>query len=294
MSKAAELIADIPDESTITEEEIEAYKQLLVEKISLPSFYTFDERPDLFKINILPDDAHAYRVEVTDEAGNVVDITDPYDVVSAYEYVDHELKKDLVFTGHVYLIPSNENRKKNNNPSVDLSNVIYRGMVTVPSTGKNVRALLTSPHDTKVWLAVTHYYRFLKLTVEYEKNPNDFVTAYNWVDYHPAFWTRYTADSNHWNIANNSKVWVGVGVHEDSRKPYIMLEHGAAVPDERTSTYHDLRLDVYEDTYEEAFIALAAKVHKFFDVDGSERPDVDYKKSNLEKLLEEAVADLDE
>jgi hypothetical protein len=65
------------------------------------------------------------------------------------------------------------------------------------------------------------------------------------------------------------------------------------VPPERKHRYHDLRLDTYEDTYEKGIIATAKLVHKFNDLDGSERPDVDYEKSELEVILEERMAEVD-
>jgi hypothetical protein len=73
----------------------------------------------------------------------------------------------------------------------------------------------------------------------------------------------------------------------------MMMETGSMVPPERKHRYHDLRLDTYEDTYEKGIIATAKLVHKFNDLDGSERPDVDYEKSELEVILEERMAEVD-
>jgi hypothetical protein len=53
-------------------------------------------------------------------------------------------------------------------------------------------------------------------------------------------------------------------------------------------------LDIYAQTFEEAVVLLAQKVDKFFDIDGTERPDVEYEKSEIEKTLEERVKDLPE
>ena len=57
--------------------------------------------------------------------------------------------------------------------------------------------------------------------------------------------------------------------------------------------YHDYRLDVWADTFEQAFIELAAMVHKFFDHQGVERPDVPHVKPAWALELQEIITDVE-
>ena len=55
--------------------------------------------------------------------------------------------------------------------------------------------------------------------------------------------------------------------------------------------YHDYRLDVWANTFEQAFIKLAAKVYKFFDHQGVERPNVPHIKPAWVLELDERIAE---
>jgi hypothetical protein len=264
------------------------YKKLITEKVTLPSFYTFPERPPLYTITVVEDENEPYRCVVTDEDGAVVEFDNPNSIESIYDSIN-SMKADMVFAGKASLIPGNE---KN---APDEEDIFDGGMIWIPTENSSyVKALISSPHDDHVYLAKSDYLGFLNTTVAYEEDPTNFVIAFSWVNNHPAFWSRYKEDKDDWNTRNIGHVWTDVTVSPDTRKTVVMLEFGAAIPDARTSHYHDLRLDVYEETYEEAIIALAALVHKFFDIDGSERKNVEYEKSELEKTLDTRVAEMNE
>lgn len=139
---------------------------------------------------------------------------------------------------------------------------------------------------------------FINIEVkDYREDPSDFMNAYDFIDRHPAFWTKMTPhDAENktldWNTAGYaSKIWAVPSRLKDGRIGW-MMEGGSHVGPEYVSHYHDLRLDVYGDSIEDCYIQLAAKLDKFFDIDGSERENVDYKKSELELVLEERLASI--
>lgn len=116
------------------------------------------------------------------------------------------------------------------------------------------------------------YKYFLELTEEYLVNPDDFVLAYRWVERHPAFWTRRDGEKTfHWETEYGlAKAWIGVGRDENGR-PEVMIEHGGHVESDYVHHYHDTRLDVISETFEEAWIAFAEKVHEHFNLDGTDK-----------------------
>jgi hypothetical protein len=253
----------------------EAAKATINALAPLPSFYTFDEPTPCYTLTVTVVEGKV-QVTVTDDEGNVVgDVFNGLE--TAYDYVRNELQGDIVFAGDMEAATG----EKDNDM-----------MVTVPVTGSNGRThhrLLMSRTDSDTeYMAKSNYLYFLKSTLRYEANATDFMTCFHWLNGHPAFWTRYSVDRNDWNTESNGSIWLGVTTDNDG-KPVIMLETGGAVEPERTSRYHDLRLDVYAPTYEQAIVQLAAKVHKFFDVDGSERENVEYQKSALELKLDESI-----
>jgi len=256
----------------------EAAKASIIKNVTLPDFYTFDSPTPVYTVTVVADNDLVY-VTVASSDNSPVGGTFG-DIESAYDYVRNELSGDVIFAGDIEAVTGEE---------------YLDGVLTVPSkTAPQLggRMLISSTDSDDEWLAKANYIQFLQKTLRYEANPKDFVTAFNWVDSHPAFWSRHIADTNQWNTSNNSHVWVGVGRRKDTGSSYIMLEHGSAVESDRTRHYHDLRLDVYADTYELAFVELAALVHKFFDVDGRERENVEYVKSALEVTLDERMASL--
>ena len=84
---------------------------------------------------------------------------------------------------------------------------------------------------------------------------------------------------------------------EDDGRLRICLETGAHVDKVSDSVkiyqehYHDYRLDVCADSFEQAFIQLAELLYKFFDNHGIERPDVEYLKPQWVLELEQQVVE---
>lgn len=256
--------------------EYEAGKQFILDNIEMPSFFTFPERTPVYKVNVEVAAGGVHIVTVVDPEGIPVGGTFA-SLEAGYDYVQQELHGDVEFTGDVAKAIGKENTM----------------LMTVPSThnGRTYTRMLISHTDRdSEYLQKNDYLGFLRTTLEYEKNPNDFYTAWLWLDAHPAFWFRDKKDSTDWVTHTISKVEVML-TKDDKGNTVVMLEHGAAVEPERVMHYHDLRLDVYAPTYEAAIIQLAGLVHKFFNYDGSRKENVEYVKSALEIKLDEAIAE---
>lgn len=158
-------------------------------------------------------------------------------------------------------------------------------------------------------LLKSSYKAFLDLNEEYLANPNDWVTAYNWLSQHPAFWTRRDVESTfHWVTDNGlGSAWTRVGRNNEG-KTVIMFEHGAHTTPDYTQHYHDVWMDCYEETFEQTYVKFAELVNKFFHTDGTERPErqewIDKQMSeynpeyqdtvDLVNTLNERVKDLDD
>lgn len=167
------------------------------------------------------------------------------------------------------------------------------GMWDVESGRKGFRTVMIGPVDTR-GLDYAHFYQWLKEAREWIENQDDFMAAYGFLAGHPAFWKRSRPEEypNQWSTDEGvSTIWSSPTYRKDGTI-CMMMETGGMVPPARDHRYHDLRLDTYEDTYEKGIVATAKKVHQFFELDGSERPDVDYEKSELELVLEERLGEM--
>lgn len=178
-------------------------------------------------------------------------------------------------------------------------------------TGRNLSGMLMAFSDKdRLHLLESAYSAALEATIRYEADPTSFYAAYDFIDSHPAFWT---CEDGGWfwrtsgHCARVDQMVMRVDREEDNAEAYpqgyvIALETGAHVgPDEHTGVehaytahYHDYRLDVYALTFEEAYVKLAALVHKFFNPDGTERPDVAHDKPEWVEELERRVQDFEE
>ncbi|MEB4799392.1 hypothetical protein [Acinetobacter soli] len=168
-------------------------------------------------------------------------------------------------------------------------------------TSKHLSSRLSSYTDQNKF---EHLQSALQTAFENEQayltNPTDFLTAYRFIDTHPAFWT-VTGDlpSWHWNTRGHCQnVYHGAYNDEDDGKLVIYLETGSHLNKAEDGGklyqehYHDYRLDVWADTFEQAFIELAAMVYKFFDHQGIERPDVTYIKPAWVLELQEIMTEV--
>lgn len=253
-----------------TKQDYETYKTYLVENLTLPDFYTFENKP-VFTVHV----AAADSIEVYDS--DEVFVQRYESIIEAYDSV-RATKASVVFTGDLSLVSRGKTIMGNS-----LS-------VKEKPGAKTSRLLLSHTVNDDIWIAKETYLEFLVSAVEYLKDPKDFMKAWEFLDRHPMGWTRHKPDSHYWDTENNvGRTWIVPTISDRTGKVVFMLEHGGQVPPERINRYHDVRLDVYANSYEKGIVKLAKKVHKFFHFDGSDKENVKYKKSNLEKTLDAAV-----
>jgi hypothetical protein len=134
------------------------------------------------------------------------------------------------------------------------------------------RLLISITFDKKLDLLRHSYAEFLKFTEYYRAHSDDWVTAYQWLDAHPAFWHRNKSDDSHW-MTNYGMAgrWESVHRNEDGTAG-VMFEHGGTAFPRGTHHYHDTDLDTYSPGLEQAFIDYAIKVDKHFNLDGTRKP----------------------
>jgi hypothetical protein len=118
----------------------------------------------------------------------------------------------------------------------------------------------------------------------YETNPGSFYNAWHYLEAHPIYWRLMHAPEDAskpahwrnvddgWGVAFNVSMYV-MRVHPETRKvtgdpalnthTEIWLETGEnGWPD--NSSYHNYRIDCVADTYEEAIIRMARRVHSHY------------------------------
>jgi hypothetical protein len=258
----------------MTKEEYEVIKKRLATELDLPYFYVIPNLTPVYEAHIMADPTGElpFIVKVIDDKGQPFGDEFYPNLTSAYDYVVNS-KAECVFKGEYAL--------------AGIEKDVEHGMIQ-----EGTRLLISFTDDDRISLAKSNYLHFLFKTERYRTNPNDFYTAYSWVRSHPAFWYRNRADSSYWETGKDG-FWLDISKTKSGDLVY-MLEGGAAVEPERTSHYHDMRLDVYAPSFEEAYIQFAALVDKFFNVDGSKRENVSYEPSELEKTLTERLSKLNE
>lgn len=254
-----------------------AYKEYVIEHVELPEFFTVEDPSPIYTVRRADGDGLVFQL--FDEDNQLV--SESTDIVEIYHSVSSR-DGDVVFEGTYDDIPG-----------VSMVGKIQPTLF-VNKPGERLGNMLISHTSVdSLYLSKDHYLEFLKTAETYLNDPEDFLSAWYFLASHPYAWYRYDAgDEYSWSTDElTSKIWVSP-TKNDEGKLVFMMEAGGAVPPERTSHYHDLRLDVYADSYNEGIIQLAALVHKFYYLDGSERENVDYVKSQLEVTLESKMGDI--
>lgn len=161
------------------------------------------------------------------------------------------------------------------------------GLITIPASNGYSR-LLIRLNDIERWDMVQwEYHQAVQNIRDWRDNPTLDNACYM-LDTHPAFWTRHKYEPTwDWKADGHVKeFWFARG--DDC----WMMEAGGHTED-FVHKFHDLRLDIWEDTFEDCIIKMAVLVDKFFNEDGTEREGVAYEKSELELLLEERLKELE-
>lgn len=179
------------------------------------------------------------------------------DLRELYDYYDHS-KVDIDFDESILDSPVTKG-------SIGLD------FISIKSKKRNFSRVLISVVDKKQ-LDVFHYFKFLCLAKKWIADKDNWVLAYNFIGRHPVFWHRTRTDKfeHEWVLDDGyHSLWTWVTTKDG--KPVVCLEHGSSVPPNHDHYYHDTRLDVYGDTFEDAYIKLAKKIHQYFTIDGEER-----------------------
>lgn len=134
---------------------------------------------------------------------------------------------------------------------------------------------------------VRTYQEFLnEVDTAYRNDPNNWALAYEWLDRHPAFWTRNsTEEPFFWNTDQGLKNSHNV-IYSRHNPVVIIIEHGASSGPDYTQNFLDFKLTAQGRTFEDAYVALAKLVDQFYHTDGTEREGVEYEKSEIELQLE--------
>lgn len=273
MTKAEEILSQFPFLENKNDDDYDYYgaKQIIIDTAPLPDFYTFDEPTPIYSLDIQSLDESKFQFIVFDADKNQVG--EVFSTVKkAYDYILKELEGDVVFTGDVKAFTGEEKPL----------------FIDSPVDGENFSELFISHTDADtIYFAKSSYLGWLDVAVEYEKDPGNFALAYHFAKGHPAFWTRRDKNSNDWVM--DRELYTEVYTDENG-KTTVGFEDGQAVPPERVMHYHDIRLDSWGDTFEEAYIDLANRIYTYFEVDGTERPNVpDYKHAEITKIRDERI-----
>lgn len=262
------------------------YVEFDVNKVELPEWLS----------NLLPEARKPYFIDYDEETAQYVILSptgekvEEFDnLLEAHDRADH-LDSENDSSGGKDI--------NANAPEVKENDIRGKSMITIEQDdSKFLRMLFFTNDDTKIRI-LKYSYGYWQNTVlpHYRKNPSDFMASWHFLDSHPAFWTKSPYDNNRysWETSGYAQSMWHVPSVDDEGTVYHMMEAGASVPPNHTEHYHDLRLDVFASSYEEAVVETAALVDKFFHSDGTERKNVEYEKSDLELILEDRIDDLEE
>lgn len=132
------------------------------------------------------------------------------------------------------------------------------------------------------------YKDFLKIAEDFEKNPQNSVVAFKFIDSHPMYWHFKQQDLRPIRHRRGRS-----GVAEDSRVPResrTILETGngwtrvqmqiiqgrfsfetSGTPYHRLTNYRDMALDTYSESMDAGISQLAVKIHEKYDLEGNLR-----------------------
>lgn len=165
--------------------------------------------------------------------------------------------------------------------------------LSFPSKDKRFHTMVFGYTDQERWDSLKRgYAEFLKIAEAYSANPEDFVTAWNFVDRHPAFWVATDLKEHpfYWEQEGHTNK-LRLSVYRNEGRTQIELETGSHVPPKYDAHYGDWRLEVAGATYEEAIIELAKRVALTHNLDGTDNPLADeiFDKPEWVKELEERL-----
>lgn len=149
-------------------------------------------------------------------------------------------------------------------------------MITFPIGSRGHHEIWLARNDSiNLELLRSDYRESLARAEEYHSSGGgDFLTAFAYLDTHPAFWIRYERHAWHWQTSGHMNRLYLAAWRAGDGGVRIGLETGSHTP-EMTEHFHDPYLDALGETYEAAVLQLAANVSVACRDDGTdtgERP----------------------
>ncbi len=187
--------------------------------------------------------------------------TDSYDTIEeAYNSLTRKQQEEQLVFDQRSLKKHGELLLRNDNTSIVVKN--------------NCRLLMgkTSHNTVTIELLKYAYAEWMnKINPKYQKNPKDWFVAYEWLNNHPAFWVREYSKQGQ----SNWETEVGIDktysfVYKKGRKKFICIETGSHVAPDYKTRYLDIDLTVQEKTFEKAYVELAGRINKQYQIDGSD------------------------
>lgn len=118
------------------------------------------------------------------------------------------------------------------------------------------------------------YKHFVENTVEdYLAEPTDFSNAETFIENHPVFWKQHDGDLFRWHANEGMKsIRHSRGTDRESGLRWVALEPWVRQPSPYSGFIAPCRLRVEANSHKAAIIELAALIHKFYRIDGTEIP----------------------
>jgi hypothetical protein len=268
------------------------------ELIPTPKWVQDSYRPDLVKPH--------YKVEVTDDGFILHEID--LKSINPYTFGIREMEFHAKLTGKIvpvtgtlkdlYEWSRNHAGVPIGTPGTEFAKILAddNNYVVPMSFG------MPSGSIMQACLAAHAYKDFLKIVEDFEKNPNDSITAFKFIDNHPMYWhfktvqplpprrTRAKMLDGSFYEGTPNPAYAGPVDPATLPEPRIELATGngwmrvemqiiqgqfsfetSGTPYHVRTNYHDYALDVYSKSMDEGICELAAKIHANYDLDGNLR-----------------------
>lgn len=207
----------------------------------------------------------------------------------AYNYIREKLGKEAVFTREdISLHDPDENGESHFSARTYFEPMSHQILMSYDPNFHQKMAL-----DT--------YKEFLGLKQKYEENPEDFYTAYEFMSWHPLFWS-YSENSKgyiFWDYEGCFRGENPLSVYRSEESNEIRYLIEPTYPDNHkhgSMRVLDVNLVVSSNSYESAVIKAAERLNRFYDETGTARenvPDTEYTQQ-LHEELDKAQAEYDE
>lgn len=130
------------------------------------------------------------------------------------------------------------------------------------------RMLMSTTDDDRLWELEQELFSFIdEINARYLREPDNFMASYNFLDSHPAFWTRTNPAEpiahQNWQMLDRLSE-ATIHPYENGTVTTFHIELGETAPPDYTHTYFDPDLSDQAPTYEEVIIVGAQRIHEVF------------------------------